>query len=118
MNDQDELAELYHNSFVYFHGHEYGGTNPAMLKALAYGCAVCALDTVFNREMLENENHGLLFTKDNNSLKKIIDYFENEPQIITDLRQSARKRIIQNYNWELITDQYKSLFEKILKTDQ
>ncbi len=35
ITDQDELAELYHNCFIYFHGHEFGGTNPTMLKALS-----------------------------------------------------------------------------------
>ncbi|MCK5004653.1 MAG: DUF1972 domain-containing protein [Candidatus Aminicenantes bacterium] len=117
VKDQDILAELYHNSFVYFHGHEYGGTNPAMLKALAYGCAVCALDTVFNREMLENEKHGVLFTKEPDNLKNIIYYLESNHQILKDLRLTARKRITDHYNWELITDQYKTLFEKILKTE-
>ena len=34
VKDQDTLAELYHNCFAYFHGHEFGGTNPAMLKPL------------------------------------------------------------------------------------
>src|SRR5688572_6722645 len=35
VNGSDELAELYHNCFAYFHGHEFGGTNPTLLKALA-----------------------------------------------------------------------------------
>ena len=114
VTDQNELSELYHNCFYYFHGHQYGGTNPAMLNALAYGCAVCALDTPFNREMLEDEKHGVLFTKEEGSLKKTIEYLENNISICSDLRISARKRIRKNYNWEKINDQYKSLFQKIL----
>ena len=43
------LAELYHNCYVYIHGHEFGGTNPAMIKSMAYGCAILALDTLFNQ---------------------------------------------------------------------
>ena len=61
VTNQDELAELYHNCFCYFHGHEFGGTNPAMLKALANGCAVIALDTVFTKEMLAGNNYRLIF---------------------------------------------------------
>ena len=49
VKDQDLLAELYHNCYVYVHGHEFGGTNPTMIKAMAYGCAILALDTVFNQ---------------------------------------------------------------------
>ena len=31
------LAALYHHCYVYVHGHEFGGTNPTMIKAMAYG---------------------------------------------------------------------------------
>ena len=61
VNDQAELAELYHNAYAYFHGHEYGGTNPTMLKAMAYGSAILALDTVFNREMLQRRAIRFVF---------------------------------------------------------
>ena len=40
VNNQDILAELYHNCYVYIHGHEFGGTNPTMIKAMAYGSAI------------------------------------------------------------------------------
>ena len=61
VNDQDILAELYHNSYVYIHGHEFGGTNPTMIKAMAYGCAILALKTPFNNEMLQDGKYGLFF---------------------------------------------------------
>ena len=64
MKDQDLLAELYHNCYVYVHGHEFGGTNPTMIKAMAYGCAILALDTVFNKEMLQKGKFGLFFKKE------------------------------------------------------
>ena len=64
VKDQDLLAELYHNCYVYVHGHEFGGTNPTMIKAMAYGCAILALDTVFNKEMLQNGKFGLFFKKE------------------------------------------------------
>lgn len=63
VRDQEQLAALYHNCFAYYHGHEYGGTNPAMLKALGYGCAILALDTRFNQEMLQQGKYGWYFEK-------------------------------------------------------
>ena len=72
VTDPAELAALYQHCHVYCHGHEFGGTNPALLQALAYGCAVCALDTVFNREMLAGATYGLFFSKENGHLKKLI----------------------------------------------
>jgi glycosyltransferase involved in cell wall biosynthesis len=115
ITNQDELAELYHNCFVYFHGHEYGGTNPAMLKALAYGCAVCALDTVFNREMLENGKYGVFFNKESGDLLNKIDELEKGNISVDDYKKRSRERIEKNYTWEKITNQYIELFNNLLK---
>jgi len=113
VNDQDILAELYHNCFAYFHGHEFGGTNPTMLKALAYGCAICALDTVFNREMLNNDEYGLFFSKQQGSLTALIHRIEAEPASLSVYKQKSRTRITTNYTWEKITDQYDELFKRM-----
>jgi len=114
VNDQNILAELYHNCFVYFHGHEFGGTNPTMLKALAYGCAICALDTVFNKEMLMDGTYGLFFQKTPGALANLIQQIENDPDSLVYYRDKSRNRIIENYTWEKITDQYDDLFKRML----
>lgn len=116
ITDQDELAELYHNSFAYFHGHEFGGTNPTMLKALAYGCAVIALDTVFTREMCDGAKHALYFTKNNGILKNLIEKIEQDNSAIKKLKETSRQRIKENYTWEKITNQYIELFNKMLNS--
>ena len=116
--DQNELAELYHSCFAYFHGHEFGGTNPTMLKALAYGCAVIALDTPFTREMCNNDKHAIYFTKEMGYLKKIIEEVEKNDSIINSLKTISRNRIIENYTWEKIVNQYVNLFQKLINEDQ
>jgi glycosyltransferase involved in cell wall biosynthesis len=113
--DQNKLAELYHNCFAYIHGHEFGGTNPAMLKALAYGCAVVAIDTPFSREMCNGENHAIYFTKSEDSLRYLIDYLDKDQKKIIELRKTSRLRITENYTWKKITDQYLDLFSKMMK---
>lgn len=118
VKNQDVLAELYHNSYAYFHGHEYGGTNPTMLKALAYGCAILALDTVFTREMLNNGEYGYFFTKEKESLKDLINSVDKNQEAINVLSKKSRNRIINNYTWEKITDQYIRLFNSMLDTSK
>ena len=107
---QEQLAELYHNCFAYFHGHEYGGTNPTLLKALAYGCGILALDTKFSREVLQDETYGILFTKEKNNLAKMIDTLDQDSGRLEVLRQKTRQRIAEHYTWEKIAGQYLSLF--------
>ena len=62
INDQVYLTTLYENCFGYIHGHEFGGTNPTMINALDLNCQILALDTVFNREMLEKKK-SVFFNK-------------------------------------------------------
>jgi glycosyltransferase involved in cell wall biosynthesis len=115
VNGSEELAELYHNCFAYFHGHEYGGTNPTLLKALAYGCAIMALDTVFSREVLENGNYGMFFNKESHNLVELINKVESDASLMVQYRSNSRTRIIENYTWEKITQQY---FEVLTKLSQ
>ena len=68
INNQVDLTTLYNNCFGYIHGHEFGGTNPTMINALDLNCQILALDTVFNREMLENKKS--IFFKKNSILQK------------------------------------------------
>lgn len=111
VTDPEELKALYHNCYAYFHGHEYGGTNPAMLKALGYGCAILALDTAFNQEMLQNGKHGWYFSKNPESVSALISKAEKSPDDLDRLRITARKGLTQKYNWDHVTDQYLEVFE-------
>jgi len=114
IREEDTLAELYHSCFAYFHGHEYGGTNPSMLQALACGCAVIALDTVFNKEMLKNDKYGFFFNKNNGNLKGLIEQIESKPDILNSYKMKSRERIKENYTWEKIVKEYIYLFNKLM----
>jgi glycosyltransferase involved in cell wall biosynthesis len=114
IHDQEELAELYHHCFAYFHGHEFGGTNPTLLTALGYGCAVCALDTVFSREVLQDGEYGLFFTKKDDNLRGIIDGMEMGTEQVEGLRAKSRRRIVENYTWDQIAGQYQALFQRMI----
>ena len=106
IEDQNILAELYHNCYVYIHGHEFGGTNPTMIKAMAYGCAILALDTVFNQEMLQKEKFGLFFKKELLSITSQIEFCEKENVLMSKLRKESVNGITEKYDWECITRQY------------
>ncbi|MEQ1585079.1 MAG: DUF1972 domain-containing protein [Cyclobacteriaceae bacterium] len=113
VTNQDQLAELYHNCYMYCHGHQYGGTNPTMLKALANGCAILALDTVFNKEMLDGDNYGIYFTKQPGNIGEVIERIEKNDFLLNEFRLKARDRIVNNYTWEKICSQYVNLFNEL-----
>ena len=115
VNDQEILAELYHNCYVYIHGHEFGGTNPTMIKALAYGCSILALNTVFNKEMLQQDKYGLFFTKEISSVTNMINYCEKENKLMDKLRLNSQKGIIKKYNWNYVAEKYLDVFNRLIK---
>jgi glycosyltransferase involved in cell wall biosynthesis len=115
VRDADVLRELYCNSFVYIHGHEFGGTNPTLLKALASGCCVLALDTIFSHEVLKDEEHGIYFSKDAMKISQIINRIDNDTVTVQMFREKARRRITERYTWDRIVDQYETLFKKLIE---
>ena len=114
VNDQNILSELYHNCYVYVHGHEFGGTNPTMIKAMACGSAILALDTVFNQEMLEKGKFGLFFKKDFLSITKMINYCENKKPIIDKLRLKSFCGITEKYDWDFVAKEYLDIFNSLV----
>jgi len=114
VKDQNVLAELYHNCYVYVHGHEFGGTNPTMIKAMAYGCAILALDTVFNKEMLQKGKFGLFFNKELISVTSSIDYCEKQKILMGELRSESVNGITEKYDWDSVTKEYFEVFKSLV----
>lgn len=117
IDDSSVIKELHANAYAYIHGHEFGGTNPALLKGLAYGNCILALDTVFNREVLNDGEYGILFKKECNDLANAINIIDLKEDIASTYREKSRKRIQDRYTWEHITDQYEQLFLSMIKDE-
>ena len=104
------LKELWCNCHAYLHGHSVGGTNPALLRAMGYGCCVLALDTVFNTEVLEGT--GLFFT-DAASVAALVDSVDGASFDADQWGERASGRVAERYTWKKIADQYEELFERV-----
>jgi glycosyltransferase involved in cell wall biosynthesis len=107
------IKELHCNCFAYVHGHQFGGINPSLLKALGYGNCVLALATPFNAEVLEDGRYGLLFEKNSASVADHMRAIEADPEIAQRFRLAAPERIRERFTWEKITDEYEELFEQL-----
>lgn len=103
--DQPLLRALRLAAFAHFHGHEVGGTNPSLVEAMGLGSFILALDTPYNREVLDDA--GLFFQKDVESFVRTVrEAGELADDRVDELRERARKRVRSHYNWERITDEY------------
>ena len=110
INDQVDLTALYQNCYGYIHGHEFGGTNPTMINALDLNCQILALDTVFNREMLQSKK-PILFNKNENSISNKINEFEERYNEL--IHQNSSYKIPEKYNWDFISNQYLEVFKNL-----
>jgi len=86
-----------------------------MLKALGFGCAILALNTRFNQEMLQKGKFGWYFEKNAASVVAITDMAENSPENIENLRAHSREGLTNKYNWDVVTDEYETLFKALCK---
>lgn len=114
IHDQDLLRELYCHCYAYIHGHSVGGTNPALLRALGYGAAVLALNTVFNAEVIGEAQYGVLWEKHSEDLLKKLRDSEDDPQRVANLRSTGPDRIRQAYTWEQVTSQHVDLLRQVM----
>ena len=108
------IRELHCNCYAYTHGHQFGGINPSILKALGYGNLILALNTPFNAEVLDNGRCGLLYDKNVASLTAVMQAIEADDAKAEEFRQRAPDRIRERFTWEQITDQYEEMFTKLV----
>lgn len=111
--DRDMLTELWCNCYAYVHGNEVGGTNPALLQAMANGCLVVSLDVAFNREVLGDG--GVYFTREPASLADKLGWAIENASDLADYRARAVGRIKERYCWDIVAGQYEVMFHEIVE---
>lgn len=116
VKNQEALMAIYQHAFAYIHGHKFGGTNPAMLKAMVNNCAILALNTVFNQEMLNNGEFGILFNETEGDVALAMENLEDQPQQVKILKAKVSSGLTEKYNWDLITTAYKDEMQKLLSS--
>ena len=110
IKDKVSLTALYKNCYCYIHGHEFGGTNPTMINALDLNCQILALDTVFNREMLENKK-SVFFSKNENSIIEKINEYEDKYTEL--MKKNSSYKLPLKYDWDFIVKQYLEVFSNL-----
>ena len=109
--DPEIINNLRHFSKIYFHGHSVGGTNPALLEAMACGAYVVAHDNEFNRNVLPVNSD---FFKTSDDIKNLIDSINADKSQIFTQRKNNIIQIKSKYSWSNIIDQYEKLFLSLI----
>jgi glycosyltransferase involved in cell wall biosynthesis len=110
---REAYQELRANCLIYIQATEVGGAHPALIEAMAYGNCVIANRVPEHQEVLGDA--GLYYKKnDFLELTTLIESTINNLSLIDQLKEKARRRALELYNWDKITDQYESLFKEML----
>lgn len=113
VNDDQRLFSLWQNAGAYFHGHSVGGTNPALVQAMACGAPVIALDTEFNREVLGES--GIYTSKSTESILREIMKLLGDKALQAKLSSQEILRVSELYSWKVIGEKYHSILREAIK---
>lgn len=106
------LNGLYENCYAYLHGHEVGGTNPSLLRAMQAGAPCIAVDVVYHREVLGET--GFFFGREPGRLAALLRGLDGQPQRLQAQGAAARDRAAALYRWDAIADAYATVFRTLV----
>jgi glycosyltransferase involved in cell wall biosynthesis len=101
--DPDVLHVLRSACHCYLHGNSVGGTNPALLEAMAVAPRVAAIDGEFSREVLADS--GWFFTLD--TAPAVL----RELSTLPERANATQRRVALRYQWDAVADCYASLVD-------
>lgn len=113
VRDDSLLHALWAHAGAYFHGHSVGGTNPALVQAMACGAPTVARDTPFNREVL-GDNAAFVAADPREIAQAVLTLLES-PRDQERLSVAARMRADQLYNWADVNRRYERALRTLLK---
>ncbi|KQU45082.1 glycosyl transferase [Rhodococcus sp. Leaf278] len=111
-NDQ-KLFSLWQHAGAYFHGHSVGGTNPALVQAMACGAPTIARDTVYNREVLGGA--GIFCEPTSTSISHGVLGLMANPDLRDQISQKAIERARSEYSWDDICARYDRSISRLVR---
>jgi glycosyltransferase involved in cell wall biosynthesis len=107
------LQELYTNAYCYVHPSTIEGLPVTLLEALAYGSCIIASDIPANTEAVQDA--GIIFrSQDVSSLVDALDMVIQNPALADELRNKARARGVEEYNYDSVTEKTLQLYRTML----
>jgi glycosyltransferase involved in cell wall biosynthesis len=101
--DPSVLYALRRNCFCYVHGNSVGGTNPALLEAMATCPRVLAIDCVFSRETLGDTGSYFMPQSISDDIRRVMASCNQRNQL--------GDRVYRNYQWEAVSQAYMAVAE-------
>ena len=108
------VRSLQNNSYLYFHGHSVGGTNPSLLEAMASEALIAAHNNPFNRAVLHSD---AFYFNNANDVRGLVENVNRKDTEDTMVKNNLQKIQFQ-FNWEKIVDEYEEFIVDCYKTNK
>ncbi|GAB3911552.1 DUF1972 domain-containing protein [Mucilaginibacter boryungensis] len=106
-----KVRQLQNNSYLYFHGHSVGGTNPSLLEAMASEALIAAHNNPFNKSVL---NTDAFYFSDATEVRDLIENVQRKDTEQTMVKNNLNK-IQDLFNWETVVNQYEEFIVECYK---
>jgi len=100
--DTAKVRSLQNNSYLYFHGHSVGGTNPSLLEAMASEALIAAHNNPFNQAVLHGDAY---YFSNSGGVRELVENVQRKEPEKAMINNNLEK-IKYQFNWESIIDQY------------
>ena len=105
------LDNIRYYSKCYLHGHSVGGTNPALLEAMAAKTFILAHNNQFNKSVIKED---AFYFSNSNELATLL----NDTRIFDQKKEFVSNNLIKIdniYRWSVVIDQYETYFKNIVE---
>ncbi|WP_081633531.1 DUF1972 domain-containing protein [Mycobacterium sp. 360MFTsu5.1] len=113
VHDDELLLALWQHAGLYFHGHSVGGTNPALVQAMAAGAPILARDTDYNREVLGSA--GEFVSDDPELIAKTVLHLMDNRAAREEESHAGILRAAQHYSWKQVARSYDGAMRAVME---
>jgi glycosyltransferase involved in cell wall biosynthesis len=109
---RSKLLEYYQNATVYVLPSYYEGLPTTLLEAMSCGIPSIATDVEGSSELITDGETGLLVPpRDPKKLAEVILKVLDDEELRERISINARRHIVDNYDWEIITDKIEEAYK-------
>lgn len=106
--DNEKLATIRKNAYLYIHGHSVGGTNPSLIEAISLTDLNILYDVCFNHDI---GGDTCLYFDEDKHLSDILDNKKLLDKSKKELGKKVHELYKKNFTWGHIVDKYKKIFK-------
>ena len=106
--------QLSQNAYVFAIPTIVGGTHPVIVEAMAAGNCVVVSDHPPNLETVGDAGISFDASRGSAALLETLQRLVDDPGLVCSYREKARQRAQQEYDWEVVTDQYEDVCRSLV----